>query len=229
MEQQILTNTETIINNFNELLIKTINNEKDKLIEDFKAQIKSDVVQKLNGNTNELFIDKNITFDVIKKTIYNDIIKWNNNGNGESAKSHIINNVIPKIDNDIIFRLDEYIINWKYQILHYNTMGMDKNLFVFVFTNYGSIIIRYTKFYKIYVGKYKLTDEFIYIFNEMINSILSYDKTNNSTPENIYITNTAMYANQANQVYEYNIRGINNLITIIEKLQTDYFAKPLIS
>ena len=65
MDQQILANTETIINNFNELLIKTINTEKDKLIEDFKAQIKTDVVQKLNGNNDTLYADiYNTTFNI---------------------------------------------------------------------------------------------------------------------------------------------------------------------
>ncbi|ARF12490.1 protein of unknown function DUF4116 [Klosneuvirus KNV1] len=221
MEQYILANTETIINSFNELLMKTINNEKDKLIEDFKAQIKTDVVQKLNGNTDELFTDKNINIAEIKNEVVKDLGYSANVNYTRSKFDQFINNI--KFD----FRPKEYIVNYKYQtiIAHNSSEKYIKRVFLLIITNYGSIIIfQFQTEPNIYVGKYRLNNEILYIFNNFVDILFG----NGNKTQSAY---TDQNYNSCSSKDEFKIANINHIIgiiSIIEKFQIDYYAKPLI-
>lgn len=213
MDQQILLNTETIINNFNELLIKTINSEKNKLIEDLKSQIKTEVVQKLNGTQNQIFKDEKITFSTIIKEVITYFQKYNKSNQN---LIEYINNQLDDIS-DINLKPDEFIINYKYQSIsgHVNSSINDIHLYFIFLTNYGTFVIKRLHYKKlVYTGKYKLPDETLYIINEFFNIILE-----KNTNDNTYIYDG------------YNdllIVNMTKMINIIEKIQSDYYLKPLV-
>lgn len=211
MEQQILVNTETIINNFNELLIKTINIEKDKLIEDFKAQIKSDVVQKLNGNNDELYTNNFKLDDILNEMI---------GTLSDHGDDRIVKNNFKEIN--LILKPDEKIINYKYQLINVNGQSnyFVKHAFLLILTNYGTLLIkRHYSSQNIYYGKYKLPNEILYILNEYINILLG----NNYKTQYGYT-----YDNNSREYKDSILTSIYSITKIIEKIQIDYYAKPLI-
>ena len=208
MEQHILSNTESIISKFNELLITTIDNEKDKIIEEFKAQIKTDVIQKLNGNTEILFPNQNITLNDIKNEINLPYI--HHHFNIESLKK----NFIDKIEYNINFNNDEYIIYKNHKLLNFDTNGTGVVCGIIILTNYGSFVMKnnmYADKNIIYKGKYIMQNEYLYILCEIIKLIF---------PQSIRIV-----SNSPDMIL---YKLMMSIVNIIEKIQTDYFAKPLI-
>lgn len=237
MEQNILTNTETIIASFNDKFLSNINNkimssikdEKEKIINDFKNEIRDNFMKQFEGDNETIFPDKNITRDSIKAEL---IPKFRcrseyDINNGENS----IKNVF-KI-NKFNFKPKEYIINYKYEmnsneinflmfLTNFGSLGWTINIERYEFNKDERLKRGYTRGYQYerYVGKYKMPDELLYILNEFINMLFGINheiifKHGYLFTDNISITTD-------------NIRKLWNIQDIINKIQTDYFLKPII-
>lgn len=216
MDQTVLSNTDIIINNFNELLIKTFDNVKTNFKDELISQIKNDVIHKLNNtnNNDEELFNKNISMDQIKKTVKNEL---DNPAYRLNVTSELI---IPVLFDDIniMIKQGEHIINYKYQVIG-PTSYSDMGIFILIVTNYGTLIVKQTYAKPvIYIGKYQLPYEILYIINECINSFLPGD----------HITRYGFIERHLGKHDNVMIIQVSNISTIIEKYQNDYFSKPLI-
>ena len=225
MDKYILENLEIVIKNFNESFTETINKNRENLINNLEKQIKTDFVEKLNGeekkvnSSNKSSLDEII--DIICKCInearYNDSNNFGNYHNGKNYQLELFLNFI----NKIILNPDEYIINWKYEYCNYDTNNAynnSKKLYCLIFTNYGSFFCINGLLVKIYKGQYILPEEYTYIFNEFIESITMTE----------YNTTQIYIRNNYNRPTDKIPNMLESVRIIIEKVQTDYFTRPLI-
>lgn len=107
---------------------------------------------------------------------------------------------------------DEHIINWKYYLDFNKGIG-----FVFILTDYGSIIYfpLHTKF--VYDGKFKLNKHIIYTLNESFN-ILFYYKGDGNPPDYNYADSPVVFTTTGSFVCEYTCSFYHRLAIMMNKI-----------
>lgn len=215
MEQSMLTNTELIINKFNDKflndintkIIDLINNEKDKIINDLKVQINNEVTEKIKSDFEIIFPD--ITNNIIvEKKIYEE----------KKSKKNLIYDCKLWEYVNLDLRHNEYFINYKHSYCN------DVEI-LFLFTNYSSIT-----FYSIcnsnltkhnYIGKYKLPDIILYIFNNFINGYFG-DNHNSK----ILNDDVSLFGENTRKQYAKIVKFIDVFRNNVEQVQIRYFSNP---